>query len=247
MDGDGVREITTLGTINNPETSADVTVLSIYASTTGQPIMSFYGTGSDVLMSVFEGRATGNLVDELLLQIGEETEVTPGFVLDRLPALDLASRHRNGIARTYEWEHFETTRYVLRLIDPNPGFWLLNIDNFKKVTDIATRKSTEKYPNKDDDNKRNALRHALWQFMLTCLFGEGAARDIGNIHEDYSKDPCDTAIDQFNNNAARRKATPEACANSPIEQLCDDMMQAIEDGEFVISPDDPRLNGACQS
>ncbi len=253
IDGDGIREIVTLGAVANPATGGSVTVMSVYSSRNGSSSISYYGTGTELLLSVFEGRATGNLTDELLAQIGEETEVTAGFILDRLPAVVFDGPHRADSSDSYEWNHFQTTRIVLRLWSLDPYSWGWKIGRFNEITSIALKKSNDRYPN--DADKRNALRHALWQFLMSCQLGSDIAQGIGDIHEDYSSDPCDSAIDQFNNNAARQMATPGACGNfdgdtidpTNIETLTNDLMQAIEDGVFVVSPNDPRVSGACQS
>ena len=48
----------------------------------------------------------------------------------------------------------------------------------------------------------NALRHVIWQALLTREFGNSIAKRIGNAHEEMSKDAelqADTFVDQKNN------------------------------------------------
>ena len=98
------------------------------------------------------------------------------------------------------------------------------------------------YP--DEPWKENALRHAIWQYLMTCAFGSQAAKDIGDIHEDVSNDPCDSAIDQYNNEVARQLAAQGGCSGS-LEDLINMLIQHIENGDFVTDPTDPRVRDAC--
>jgi hypothetical protein len=101
--------------------------------------------------------------------------------------------------------------------------------------------------------EQNALRHALWQVLLTCQFDSDTARDIGDIHEDTSSDPCDTAIDQFNNGHAR--AIAQAMDYKPFEgdyqnplhvhNLSESLLEAIRRGDFVKGLPDARVSPPC--
>ncbi|MBB5077068.1 RHS repeat domain-containing protein [Nonomuraea endophytica] len=60
--------------------------------------------------------------------------------------------------------------------------------------------------------RRNAIRHFIWQVLLTWEYGVSGAAEIGDTHEKGGQPcragvPCDTRIDQFNNAAARKWAT----------------------------------------
>jgi hypothetical protein len=106
----------------------------------------------------------------------------------------------------------------------------------------------DRYPNKHDSGRQNALRHALWQYYLACMFGSDRAQQIGDIHESISTDPCDTAIDQFNNEAARAWAMSHCSFHSAVlygDFLVDEIIRKMDAGDFITSPTDPRVVPPC--
>jgi len=84
----------------------------------------------------------------------------------------------------------------------------------------------------------NALRHALWQYELTHAFGDDIARAIGDQQEQYSTDPEDSAIDQYNNRAARELYLANQKNKIPLDQAIRSIVGKIdhETGQFMIRP-----------
>lgn len=97
------------------------------------------------------------------------------------------------------------------------------------------------------------MRHALWQFLLTCAFGPRVAEEIGDIHEQDPSDACDSAMDQFNNGRARDLVGVLPCPcqppcgsnNNGFDALVQELIRRIETGEFVIDRHDPRVSPPC--
>ncbi len=90
VDGDGVREITTLGVATNRSNNQGVPILSVYRSTTGRPSLTLFGSDADILMAVLEGRATGHRADNLLSVIRDSDPLVANFS---------AERSRSGLAQ----------------------------------------------------------------------------------------------------------------------------------------------------
>ena len=95
----------------------------------------------------------------------------------------------------------------------------------------------------------NAIRHTLWQSILTTKFGEAQAERIGSIHEDgnarsYSNniylklEDADACADSKNNNIGR--SIGKANSNADNKTLAKKVLQAFHDkGLYVVSS----LNG----
>jgi hypothetical protein len=84
VDGDGVLELTTLGSVVRSVSGGQVPILSTYVSTTGLPAMTLFGSDLDIMMSVLQGRAVGAPADELLGMIREFDPLVSGFSPERL-------------------------------------------------------------------------------------------------------------------------------------------------------------------
>jgi len=84
----------------------------------------------------------------------------------------------------------------------------------------------------------NALRHALWQYQLTHAYGDDVARAIGNQQEQYSADPNDSAIDQYNNLQARILYRKNQKTGIPLDMAIRFLVRSIdrETGGFIIRP-----------
>lgn len=126
-------------------------------------------------------------------------------------------------------------------------------DTFTSMSNYAAEEARAPRQPEISEGQNNALRHAIWQFLLACRFGVDRARTIGDIHEDVSTDPCDTAIDQYNNQRARELATPERCwpfqgpsvRPEDLNELVEDLIRRMNAGEFVTSKTDPRVIPPC--
>lgn len=128
VDGDGVREITTLGSATNASNGQAVPVLSVYRSTTGRPSLTLFGSDSDILMAVLEGRATGQRADGLLGMIREYDPLVANFS---------AKRSRSGLADAlgtvvatesiqydpWVMDGIAISPLVLERVDPDAGVW----------------------------------------------------------------------------------------------------------------------------
>jgi hypothetical protein len=68
---------------------------------------------------------------------------------------------------------------------------------------VWARDQTPELLGAEGDNKRDALRHALWQAILTRLIGSTRAAAWGNAHETSSLNPMSTCMDQWNNAVGR--------------------------------------------
>ena len=84
----------------------------------------------------------------------------------------------------------------------------------------------------------NALRHALWQYQLTHAFGDNVARAIGDQQEQYSTDPKDSAIDQYNNLQARILFRKYEQSGVPLDMAIRYIVRSIdrEMGPFITRP-----------
>lgn len=75
------------------------------------------------------------------------------------------------------------------------------------ISSISTRFASDITISAQMDNSPtlspgNALRHVIWQALITREFGNNTAKRIGNAHEERSKDAeyqADTFVDQKNN------------------------------------------------
>jgi hypothetical protein len=77
---------------------------------------------------------------------------------------------------------------------------------------VITYKAVEAVKNTKNSKKKNAVRHFIWQAMLSYVVGPGVAEQVGNAHEfGQDIDPdlkvrADSAVDQHNNTVARKRA-----------------------------------------
>lgn len=65
------------------------------------------------------------------------------------------------------------------------------------------RSETPELGTAEGDNKRDALRHTMWQARMTKYLGAGTAEMWGNAHETSSTSAAATAMDQHNNAVGR--------------------------------------------
>jgi hypothetical protein len=128
VDGDGVREITTLGVATNRSNNQGVPILSVYRSTTGRPSLTLFGSDADILMAVLEGRATGQRADNLLSVIRDSDPLVANFS---------AERSRSGLAQAlgtvvatesiqydpWVMDGMAISPLVLERADPDAGVW----------------------------------------------------------------------------------------------------------------------------
>ncbi len=128
VDGDGVREITTLGVATNRSNNQGVPILSVYRSTTGRPSLTLFGSDADILMAVLEGRATGHRADNLLSVIRDSDPLVANFS---------AERSRSGLAQAlgivvatesiqydpWVMDGMAISPLVFQLADQDPGVW----------------------------------------------------------------------------------------------------------------------------
>ncbi|MDQ7013988.1 MAG: dockerin type I repeat-containing protein [Planctomycetota bacterium] len=145
----------------------------------------------------------------------------------------------------------ELANYAFTLFHPVPILWQKNIADFVTITVSARQGANNAYPiNKSMTEaekvvargNRNALRHALWQGLLTRRFGADRAEEIGNIHEEDSENETDSWIDQFNNAVARNIALQCLLdGGCTLEELIRRILEALEDGRFIRTPCDPRV------
>jgi hypothetical protein len=257
--GDGVLEVTSLSFVLDTISGQPVPVVSIYSSTFGRPMMTLFGDGAETLMLVLEGQAIGSPVNELLFTIPQAASTRPDFELKRSSSGSSDSSGTSGTSDDSSssgpgsWidKGLQIPRITWTLREYDPYSWAWNIGRFWELSNIAESEAHAKFPN--DSGKSNALRHALWQFLLTCQFGKDRAKDIGDIHEDASRDPCDTAIDQFNNQAARDLANSGRCKpfdgqfirREDLDALIDDIVRDMDGGKFITDPTDPRVKPPC--
>lgn len=251
IDGDGVLEITTLGSALHQTTAADVPTLTIYSSTTGQPAFSLYGSNANIFQAVMTGRAVGESVDDLLWEIGEFDFAAEGFILTRSVGDQAGAFGTQGVAviALPPIRPGEISRITWELRHWNGHVWAYRISLFVTISVTAHQSAKTVYPT--DKGRENAFRHALWQILLACKFDNETAENIGDIHESISTDPCDTAIDQYNNELARGLASQHChtylgvITIPDIDNIIDDLKRRIKSGEFVISKTDPRVVPPC--
>lgn len=128
VDGDGVREITTLGSATNASNGQAVPVLSVYRSTTGRPSLTLFGSDADILMAVLEGRATGQRADGLLGMIRDSDPLVANFSANRSDS-GLADALGTVVATEsiqYDpWimDGMAISPLVLERADPDAGVW----------------------------------------------------------------------------------------------------------------------------
>lgn len=65
------------------------------------------------------------------------------------------------------------------------------------------REQTPELLTAEEDNSRDALRHTLWQALLTRLISGDRAKAWGDAHETSSTKPMSTCMDQWNNAVGR--------------------------------------------
>lgn len=68
---------------------------------------------------------------------------------------------------------------------------------------VWARNQTPELGDAEGDNKRDALRHAVWQALLTRLTNSDRAKAWGDAHESNSTNPLATCMDQWNNAVGR--------------------------------------------
>ncbi len=254
IDGDGVLEITTLGSALHQTTAADVPTLTIYSSTTGQPAFSLYGSNANIFQAVMTGRAVGEPVDDLLWEIGEFDFAAEGFILTGLVSDQAGAFGTMGVAVIALPPPSEIGRITWELRHWNPVVWSYRIGRFINITHTASTAAKNAYTNAADDGKKNALRHALWMLLLMCEFDEETTENIGDIHESTSTDPCDSAIDQYNN-AVARAMVGNPCIfilhlaisadATGVDIMVETLKRLIDSGEFIIDRNDPRMGPPC--
>lgn len=74
----------------------------------------------------------------------------------------------------------------------------------RRTSNWAFQVANSKFPRKANTDKREALRHMIWQAYLTWALGSGSAKAWGDAHEWKSSDPRDSRRDQRNNVSGRQ-------------------------------------------
>ena len=93
------------------------------------------------------------------------------------------------------------------------------------------------------DRIRNAMRHVLWQAMLTQEFGAGKARRIGNLHELGEESTLDSRVDQYHNVIGRALAERSGGLGDIIRGALD----LYSTGQLITDYDDSRIPGAADT
>lgn len=136
------------------------------------------------------------------------------------------------------------------LYHPNPIVWADRLADFVSISTSARQAANRAYPmdssmtpsaKEAQQWNRNAMRHALWQGMLTRRFGATTAQAIGDAHEQGSNAPLDTWIDQYNNQVARNIAQQCLAQGCSLEELIQRLLDALDDDRFIKDPCDPRV------
>jgi RHS repeat-associated protein len=83
----------------------------------------------------------------------------------------------------------------------------------------------------------NAARHAYWQAVLTQLYGESIAEQLGLIHEAGADDDWDSFADLYNNIIGRSIGSNAKSFDEILAMILD----ALEDGTLIVAPWDPRI------
>ena len=99
----------------------------------------------------------------------------------------------------------------------------------------------EEWQKKNRGDWGNAARHAYWQAMLACEYGEEAAKAIGDAHECGQEHTKDSRADQFNNSTARPigAAVGKPCDKEAIRKAVE---KSLLNGDFITNIEkDPRL------
>jgi len=111
-----------------------------------------------------------------------------------------------------------------------------------------------------NERQVNALRHCIWQALLTFQNGATTAEQVGNAHEWGVKDVADSNTDQFNNVIGRRIGGDIAnklgydankawfnCSNNQytkaVEMATAMCLASMNSGELISTANDPRLKG----
>lgn len=118
-----------------------------------------------------------------------------------------------------------------------PSLWDAN----PKGGDIGERATDFGRDYEDSTGRKgsgNAARHAYWQAMLACKYGQETAIAIGDAHEKGRQCDPDSRIDQYNNRVARRIAYQN---RGSCDMIFPKIKEALDNGDFIFDPNDPRM------
>ena len=91
----------------------------------------------------------------------------------------------------------------------------------------------------------NAARHGYWQAALAIEYDGLEAGLIGYVHEFVAteEEKIDSAMDVFNNEVGRNIGlTLKKEGKTSRDDIKGAVDEALKNGDFITSPDDPRLN-----
>lgn len=235
-------------------------VYTVFMSGTGLPGIRYAGPSAFLLAMVLDARARGGSLDELLWAAfpagaseggssggsGSDSSDSGSSESSGSGGAQSGDSCSSGLPCDRLWD--ERVVMALALRDGDPTEWVNRILLFASLSKCALNRAEQEYPL--DGGRKNALRHALWQFLLTCSFGAVTAKELGDIHEECAPDPCDSAIDQFNSQRARELIGVFPCPTlgsecSGLDALVEELQRRIEAGEFIIDPSDPRVSPPC--
>lgn len=89
----------------------------------------------------------------------------------------------------------------------------------------------------------NALRHVIWQAMLTQEFGAGKAKRIGNLHELGEESTYDSQVDQYHNALGRRLGE----TTSQLDDVFHGAIQLYKNGKLIYQHKGPQQMGTQDS
>jgi RHS repeat-associated protein len=119
--------------------------------------------------------------------------IKPGRGLSRIPTLGQLQR---GLCQAIDGFRFKPS--VTMLEDVSSG-WIAQAA-IKAAQPFFQNDSQKSELNAEN---ANAMRHCVWQTLISLRYGLDAAVEIGNIHERYEDINVDSIVDRFNNQATR--------------------------------------------
>nr|WP_320159420.1 VENN motif pre-toxin domain-containing protein [Acinetobacter sp. S40] len=156
--------------------------------------------------------------------------------------------------------------YQIGSVDPNPASILNpNISTIASTYQLNLLNPAELFKlgyTKDEvvfeGSMGNALRHTLWQAMITKEFGKNIAIEVGNAHESYegtnynqksglTLNKADELIDQLNNQIGRNLSSTSLSNSDLAKKVLDTyasegLYQAIKDENGTYSVQKVKLN-----
>lgn len=263
IDLDGKLELGLLSTRATCTSGELEQVYTIFMSATGLPGVQYSGSNAEVLAAVFDARARGHNLDVMMWTAfpsgtydsggssgsGGSSSESGSSGSSGSGGSGSGGSCSSGVPCGRLWD--ERLVMAFALYDGSAVEWVDRLQLYATLSEPALKRAEREFPN--DPGRQNALRHALWQFLLTCSFGAETAKVLGDIHEECATDACDSAIDQFNNGRARALVGVVQCPASPasgddcacLDGLVEELKQRIEAGEFIKDRNNPRVSPPC--